>query len=90
VATGRVKQLRNENANLRAEKKIWEVHLCRVHAHLGQVIDPVILSLSKLASWLRTRACPSSVLTWQPDPDDGGSDVRIRIPAVLPETNHSP
>ena len=31
VATGRVEQLRNENANLRAEKKIWEVCLCRVH-----------------------------------------------------------
>jgi nucleoprotein TPR len=25
VATSRVEQLRNENANLRAEKKIWEV-----------------------------------------------------------------
>ena len=25
VATGRLEQLRNENANLRAEKKIWEV-----------------------------------------------------------------
>jgi len=30
VATGRVEQLRNENANLRAEKDIWQVRfLCR-------------------------------------------------------------
>lgn len=25
IATGRIEQLRNESANLRAEKKIWEV-----------------------------------------------------------------
>jgi len=29
VATGRIEQLRNENANLRAEKDIWQVRLCR-------------------------------------------------------------
>jgi hypothetical protein len=29
-ANSRVEQLRNENANLRAEKKIWEVCLCWV------------------------------------------------------------
>ena len=27
VATGRIEQLRNENANLRAEKDIWQVRL---------------------------------------------------------------
>ena len=54
-----VDQLRNEAANLRAEKQIWEVRGLR---------DSVDVSLTrncrafKLALWRRTRRCLSSVV----------------------------
>lgn len=62
-ANSRVEQLRNENANLRAEKKIWEVCLFAVFTR-NTMLSMVILSLSKFAWCRRTRPFPWNDLTW--------------------------